>query len=149
QASESQATSTPSAMQPLHPSAAAMPANNAASQKPVASTQQSRPVHPLTRSSASTKALVVPAKAPAKTPASPSGSNSAYMVQVAAVASRKDAQVLASALQKHGLNAEVRSGTHDKFFHVLIGPFDTQQKAETMRHKVIASGYKAYLKPAS
>ena len=74
---------------------------------------------------------------------------SIYMVQIAAVADRKDAQALATALQKHNLNARVHSGMHDKFLHVQIGPFSTQQKAESMRHKVIAAGYKAILKPQS
>ena len=92
-----------------------------------------------------------------KTPAAPSSSNraaaptqsSSYMVQISAVAGRKDAQALASALQKHGLSARIHTKTHDKFFHVQIGPFATQQKAESMRHKVIAAGYKAILKPTT
>jgi cell division septation protein DedD len=71
-----------------------------------------------------------------------------YVVQVAAVASRKDAQVLVTELKQHGLTAKLRSGTHDAFFHVQIGPFATQQTAEAMRHKVIAAGHKAILKPA-
>ncbi|MGC9292242.1 MAG: SPOR domain-containing protein [Acidobacteriaceae bacterium] len=71
-----------------------------------------------------------------------------YVVQVAAVASRKDAQTLVTELKQHGLTAKLRSGTHDAFFHVQIGPFATQQAAEAMRHKVIAAGHKAILKPA-
>ena len=82
-------------------------------------------------------------------PAAVAGASKSYMVQIAAVAGHKDAQVLATALQKHGLNAKLFSGTHDKFFHVQIGPFATQQKAEAMRHKVIAAGYRAILKPTS
>ncbi len=75
-------------------------------------------------------------------------SNAGYMIQVAALASRHDAQALTTALRRDGLRAQLRSGRHDKFFHVQIGPFDTQKKADAMRHKVIAAGYRAILKPA-
>ncbi len=71
-----------------------------------------------------------------------------YVVQVAAVARRKDALALTAALRRHGLNARLHTASHDRFFHVQIGPFATQQKAEAVRHKVIAAGYKAILKPA-
>lgn len=101
---------------------------------------------PATRTPAASKLISTPLHT---TPNSVVDSSQSYMVQVAAVAGRKDAQALATALQKHGLNAKLHSGTHDKFFHVQIGPFATQQKAQAMRHKVIAAGYRAILKPTS
>ena len=72
-----------------------------------------------------------------------------YMVQVGAIGDHKDAQTLVSQLRKHGFHAGIYPGKHDKFLHVQIGPFAGMQQAQTMRHKVIASGYRAMLKHAS
>ncbi|HEX4020557.1 MAG TPA: SPOR domain-containing protein [Acidobacteriaceae bacterium] len=149
--------SAQSVMNSLHTAVVPAAANSTTSQKSSTQTARYPLAAALTHSSASHKISTVPPSdgpavhhaAIARTaPASAPGSAS-YMVQVAAVANRNDAQALASALQKHGLNAKLRSGTHDKFFHVQIGPFATQQKAEAMRHKVIAAGYRAILKPTS
>jgi DedD protein len=71
-----------------------------------------------------------------------------YMVQVAAIASHKDAQTLAQSLQKQGINARVHGGVGDRFFHVQVGPFATRDAAEAMRKKVAAAGHRAILKPA-
>lgn len=74
-------------------------------------------------------------------------SNAGYMIQIAALASRHDAQALTAALRRDGLRAQLRNGQHDRFFHVQLGPFATQKQADVMRHKVIAAGYRAILKP--
>ena len=76
-----------------------------------------------------------------------SASNFGYMIQIAALASRHDAQALTVALRKDGLRAQLHNGRHDRFFHVQLGPFATQKQADAMRHKVIAAGYRAILKP--
>ena len=72
--------------------------------------------------------------------------HAAYMVQVAAVARRKDALSVVKSLRKHGFTAHLRTASSDKFFHVQIGPFTTQEQAQTMRHKVMTAGYRAIIK---
>ncbi len=124
---------------------------------PIAVAAQTQPIN--TQPAVTPTSLATAPEAPSITPAAPavalpaepakhSASHSRYMVQIAAIASHKDAKTLASALQRNGLHAQIRNGAHDRFFHVQIGPFDTQQEAQAMRHKVIAAGYRAILKPA-
>lgn len=72
-----------------------------------------------------------------------------YMVQVGAVADHKDAQTLVSQLRRRGFHAGIYSAKHDKFLHVQIGPFANAQQAQTVRHHVLASGYRAILKRTS
>jgi len=68
------------------------------------------------------------------------------MVQVAAVSRQEDADVLVSALKKHGYNAVVRNDPKDALLHVQIGPFATRDEARAMRAKLLADGYNAILK---
>lgn len=75
--------------------------------------------------------------------------NGAFMVQVGAIGNRKDARLLVTALRHDGFHAGIYPGARDKFLHVQIGPFKTREQAQTMRHKVAASGYHALLKHAS
>ncbi len=110
---------------------------------PVAVAAQAQPI---TAQPAATRTSA--AAAPEATSTTQAVSHSSYMVQIAAIASRRDAKALASALQGDGFSAQVHSESHDRFFHVQIGPFDSQQQAEAIRRKVIAAGYRAILKPA-
>lgn len=129
------------------PSAIQEPAtipNNA----PIAVAAQTQPIQAQPAITQPAAALASATMAPEATSTAQAVSHSSYMVQIAAIASRRDAKALAAALQKDGLSAQVRSGSHDRFFHVQIGPFDSHQQAEDMRRKVIAAGYRAILKPA-
>ncbi len=72
--------------------------------------------------------------------------HASYVVQVAAVARRKDARSVVASLRKHGFSAQIRTAAHDRFFHVQLGPFHTEQQAQAMRHKVMAAGYRTILK---
>jgi cell division septation protein DedD len=72
-----------------------------------------------------------------------------YMVQVGAIGDRRDARLLVSKLRKKGFHAGIYRGKHDKYLHVQIGPYATVQQAQTVRHRVTASGYHAILKHAS
>lgn len=74
--------------------------------------------------------------------------NSHYMVQVGAVGNRKDARLLVSQLRRHGIHAGIYPGKHDRFLHVQIGPFASEQQALTVRHRIVATGYRAILKRA-
>ena len=84
-----------------------------------------------------------PAAAPAEIK---SNVNGTYTVQVAAVSKQGDADILATALHKRQYPVFVASATGDALFHVLVGPFTTQQDAETMRNRLSADGYNAIVK---
>ncbi len=68
------------------------------------------------------------------------------MVQVGAIADRKDAERLVAELRKKGFHAGIYSRKHDKFLHVQIGPFQDAAQAQSKRHQVMASGFHAILK---
>lgn len=72
-----------------------------------------------------------------------------YMVQVGAIGDRRDARLLVTKLRQKGFHAGIYPGKHDKYLHVQIGPFASAQQAQTIRHRVTASGYHAILKHAS
>jgi cell division septation protein DedD len=124
----------------VKPGQAASVANNPASQanSPAASPS---PV-PV---SASTPAVVTPASASGEAPAAtPSGVT--YVVQVAAVSKREDADLLVSALQKKQYPVFVANTSGDSLFHVQVGPFTDPKDAETMRSKLVAEGYNPIVK---
>jgi DedD protein len=68
------------------------------------------------------------------------------IVQVAAVSHQEDADVLASALKKHGYAVSIRQEPQDKLLHVQVGPFPNKKDAEAMRQRLIADGYNAIVK---
>lgn len=68
------------------------------------------------------------------------------VVQVAAVSRQGDADMLMSALKRHGYNAAVHQSPQDKLLHVQIGPFATKKEAEVMRQRLIGDGYNALVK---
>lgn len=68
------------------------------------------------------------------------------VVQVAAVSRKSDADMLMSALKRHGYNAAIHQSSQDKLLHVQIGPFATKQDADAMRKKLIGDGYNAIVK---
>jgi len=72
--------------------------------------------------------------------------NGTYTVQVAAVSKQEDADILATALRKKQYPVFIASATGDALFHVQVGPFSTQQDAETMRNRLSADGYNAIVK---
>lgn len=73
------------------------------------------------------------------------GAKGAIMVQLMAAAQLEDAQVLATALNKRGYSAVVRSEP-DRLFHVQVGPFATRAEADAMRRRLQGDGYNAILK---
>lgn len=93
-------------------------------------------------------AVSIPAKAQ---PSLDAGtiSSAKYMVQVGAIGNRKDAQRLVTQLRKHGLRAGIYPAKHDKFLHVQMGPFATEDQAQTARHHAMTNGFHAILKHAS
>lgn len=69
-----------------------------------------------------------------------------YVVQVAAVSKKEDAEALQQALQHKSYPVVVTSTPTDKLFHVQIGPFAELKDAESMKSKLAADGYNAIVK---
>jgi cell division septation protein DedD len=70
-----------------------------------------------------------------------------YVVQVAAVSKKDDAQALLSALKKKSYPAFIASNEpHDRLYHVQVGPFGNVKDAESARAKLVADGYNPILK---
>jgi DedD protein len=68
------------------------------------------------------------------------------VVQVAAVSHQEDADMLMSALKKHGYNVSIRQEPQDKLLHVQVGPFANKKDAEAMRQRLLTDGYNAIVK---
>ncbi len=78
----------------------------------------------------------------------PSGTQSGtWMVQIAAVSHPEDADVLVSALRKHGYAVSVHRDPIDALMHVQVGPFATHNDAAAMRQKLLNDGYNAMVQP--
>jgi DedD protein len=74
----------------------------------------------------------------------PAGS---YMVQVAAVSKKEDADILVAALRKKEYPVFIVSNVPgDALFHVQVGPFTDPKEAETMRSRLAGDGYNAIVK---
>jgi cell division septation protein DedD len=71
----------------------------------------------------------------------------AWMVQIAAVSNPDDANVLVSALRRHGYNVSVRHDPADNLMHVQVGPFASHNDAAGMRQKLLNDGYNALVQP--
>lgn len=70
-----------------------------------------------------------------------------YVVQVAAVSKKDDAQALLSALKKKSYPVFIASNEpHDRLYHVQVGPFGNVKDAESARAKLVADGYNPILK---
>jgi len=74
-------------------------------------------------------------------------SASSIMVQIAAVSQPEDADVLMSALRKHGYAVGARREPLDGLIHVRIGPFKSRDEAEKSRQKLLSDGYNAIVQP--
>jgi len=100
-------------------------------------------------SSSSAPATLVPASASTSSnPDTKPTSDPAvtYMVQVAAVSKREDADVLVSQLQKKQYPAFVGNNSGDALFHVLVGPVNDPKEADAMRGRLSSDGYNAIVK---
>jgi DedD protein len=73
----------------------------------------------------------------------PAASN--YLVQVAAVSKREDAEALVDALKKKQY-AAFATVLADKLYHVQVGPYNDIKDAEATRVKLVGDGYNPILK---
>ena len=98
----------------------------------------------LTRS-ASPSPTVAPA-AMVSAPMPPVSANGTFVVQVAAVSHQEDADLLVNALHARGYSVNARNEAGDRLVHIQVGPFGTKKDAETMKARLTADGYNAYIK---
>jgi DedD protein len=80
---------------------------------------------------------------PAAAPAVATGN---FLVQIAAVSHREDAESLITALQQRGYTVFIRNEPQDKLLHVQVGPFPTRKDADAMRQHLLYDGYNAIVK---
>ncbi len=90
------------------------------------------------------KAEETPSNNPA--PELKSGGATGFMVQVAAVSKKEDADMLMSALRQKQYPVIVTSVPSDRLFHVQVGPFAELKDAESMKAKLLSDGYNPILK---
>lgn len=92
-------------------------------------------------------AVPPPATAPAEKPPAPAVTpGGSFVVQVAAISRKDDADMLVSALRGKGYDVAARPAPQDKLLHIQVGPFATKAEAEDMRKRLLADGYNAILK---
>lgn len=88
-----------------------------------------------------------PATTPADKPAAPAITpGGSFVVQVAAISRKDDADMLVSALRAKGYEVAAHPTPQDKLLHIQVGPFATKAEAEEMRKRLLADGYNAILK---
>jgi cell division septation protein DedD len=68
-----------------------------------------------------------------------------FLVQVAAVSHKEDADLLVGALKAKGYPV-ASYPEPDKLFHIQIGPFNNRKDAEATRQRLLADGYQPILK---
>ena len=94
-------------------------------------------------------AATTPSEAASKaaTPELSDTAKTGFMVQVAAVSKKEDAEALVSALRKKQYPVFVANNVpNSPLYHVQVGPFAQQKEAEAMRSKLASDGYNAILK---
>ena len=83
---------------------------------------------------------------PAAANTEPPALSGAFVVQVAAVTHREDAEALTAALKQKGYPVFIVSDAPDKLFHVQVGPFSDRKDATAMRDRLSAEGYNPIVK---
>jgi cell division septation protein DedD len=137
--------SSNSADQPSLPSNVAAPAQQ--NHEPSPSTAQSNDSSQVKPALAAV-ITALPSGLPASSAvASAMPSAGSIMVQIAAVSQPEDADVLMSALRKHGYAVGARREPLDGLIHVRIGPFKSRDEAEKSRQKLLSDGYNAIVQP--
>ena len=93
-----------------------------------------------------TNTAPAPAPAPVEKPAPATATPVLFIVQIAAVSHREDAETLIANLKLRGYDVNIRQETQDKLLHVQIGPFTTRKDADAMRQHLLSDGYNAIVK---
>jgi len=129
---------------PAQPSSAA-PAPPAPSPAAPATAQTAAPVRPALPTPPRQAQPVPPETGEYARPALPAAGQ--YMVQIAAVSHSEDADVLVTALRRHGYVVTARREPRDGLIHVRVGPFASHEEAVRWRNKLLGDGYNAEVQP--
>ena len=90
-------------------------------------------------------AAPAPAAKPAPEMKAPS-SGAGFVVQIAAVSKKDDADALLGALRKKNYPVFISSDANDHLYHVQVGPYTDRKDANTMKDKLAGDGYNAIVK---
>ena len=94
--------------------------------------------------------VATPAATAASKPApemkAPTASFSSFVVQIAAVSKKDDADALVGALRKKNYPVFVASDANDHLYHVQVGPFTDRKDAQGIKDKLSGDGYNAIVK---
>ena len=124
--------------------AAPSPANDLTFYKTV---EQKDATPRLTPAAESNSAPSAGAPASAPVPGPSSEARATYVVQVAAVTKKEDAEALMAALRKKSYPVFVTGNAPaDTLFHVQVGPFNEIKDAESTRTKLASDGYNPIVK---
>ena len=166
---EASTNSTPSAFDRFKPRAGSPDSGSSKAVSPLAKPEVATPppaapasapaAEPAAQPREETPAPAAPAPSPAPSsrnhaePATPPAppapvpvANGAFVVQVAAVSHREDADLLVNALRQKGYTVASRTEPQDKLFHIQVGPFATHKEADQMRQRLLGDGYNAIVK---
>ena len=125
---------------PVPATSAAKPASGSFANTPTPTEIQPVPAGP-----PSSKPAAATTQSPPSTSELPR-STSTFVVQVAAVSHREDADTLITALEQRGYDVVIRQEPQDKLLHVQVGPFATRKEADSMRQRLLSDGYNAIVK---
>jgi DedD protein len=118
--------------------------------EPAAETAAAEPTRDSKAEKTDAKSEVPAAEPASKSPAPEVAAGSpgaGFMVQVAAVSKKEDAEALVAALRKKQYPVLVVNNVpNSPLFHVQVGPFSQKKEAEAMRSKLSGDGYNAILK---
>jgi cell division septation protein DedD len=73
-------------------------------------------------------------------------SNGAFVVQIAAVTKKDDAEALVGALRKKNYPVFISADANDHLYHVQVGPYTDRKDATTVKDKLSGDGYNAIVK---
>jgi DedD protein len=73
-------------------------------------------------------------------------SNGSFVVQIAAVTKKDDAEALVGALRKKNYPVFISADANDHLYHVQVGPYTDHKDATTVKDKLAGDGYNAIVK---
>jgi DedD protein len=123
----------------------ASPITTARALTPNAASDVTVPSTPAVAASASSTAATA-RKAAAPESARPAPPAAGYLVQVAAISKRQDAEALQAALRRKQYQVFITVPETDSLFHVQIGPFAERKDADAMRQRLVGDGYTPIVK---
>lgn len=92
----------------------------------------------------------IPAATPAASKPAPEmkapTSAAGFVVQIAAVSKKEDAQALVGALRKKNYPVFISADANDHLYHVQVGPYTDRQDAASMKDRLAGDGYNAIVK---